>query len=94
MLHVRVRFSQNCRQCFKFKVPLAFVIVPTMLGAGVFGALAFAPQETKDMSPAEQTKRLNTFVPIKKFLLTLYLDLLAVHSVRFDADQQAHTVCG
>jgi hypothetical protein len=78
----------------KFKVPLAFVIVPTMLGAGVFGALAFAPQETKDMSPAEQTKRLNTFVPIEKFLLTLYLDLLAVHSVRFDADQQAHTVCG
>jgi hypothetical protein len=72
-------------------VPLAFVIVPTMLGAGVFGALAFAPQETKDMSSAEQTKRLNTFVPIEKFLLTLYLDLLAVH---FDADQQAHTVCG
>ena len=75
-------------------MPLAFVIVPTMLGAGVFGALAFAPQETKDMSPAEQTKRLNTFVPIEMFLLTLYLDLLAVHSVRFDADQQAHTVCG
>jgi hypothetical protein len=86
--------SGSGRQCFKFKVPLAFVIVPTMLGAGVFGALAFAPQETKDMSPAEQTKRLNTFVPIEKFLLTLYLDLLAVHSVRFDADQQAHTVCG
>mmetsp|Transcript_36191 Transcript_36191/g.75667 ORF Transcript_36191/g.75667 Transcript_36191/m.75667 type:complete len:82 (-) Transcript_36191:417-662(-) len=41
-------------------MPLAFIIVPIMLGAGVFGALTFASQETEDMSPAEQTKRLNT----------------------------------
>lgn len=40
-------------------MPLAFVIVPILLGAGVFGALAFASQETEDMSPAEQTKKLN-----------------------------------
>jgi hypothetical protein len=44
-------------------MPIAFIIVPIMLGAGVFGALTFASQETEDMSPAEQTKRLNTLVP-------------------------------
>ena len=43
-------------------MPIAFVIVPILLGAGVFGALTFASQETEDMSPAEQTKRLNTSV--------------------------------
>jgi hypothetical protein len=52
-------------------MPIAFIIVPVLLGAGVFGALTFASQETEDMSPAEQTKRLNTFVPIDTFFLTL-----------------------
>jgi hypothetical protein len=40
-------------------MPLAFIIVPVLLGTGVLGALTFASQETEDMSPAEQTKRLN-----------------------------------
>lgn len=43
-------------------MPIAFLIVPVLLGTGVFSALAFASRETEDMSPAEQTKRLNTSV--------------------------------
>ena len=46
-------------------MPIAFIIVPIMLGTGVFGALAFASRETEDMSPAEQTKRLNTSVILR-----------------------------
>eukprot|EP00293_Proteomonas_sulcata_P012690 CAMPEP_0184309142 /NCGR_PEP_ID=MMETSP1049-20130417/17399_1 /TAXON_ID=77928 /ORGANISM="Proteomonas sulcata, Strain CCMP704" /LENGTH=78 /DNA_ID=CAMNT_0026621977 /DNA_START=481 /DNA_END=717 /DNA_ORIENTATION=- len=34
-------------------------VVPLVLMGGVGGALAFASQETEDMSPSEQTKRLN-----------------------------------
>jgi len=44
------------------RMPIAFLIVPVLLGTGVFSALAFASRETEDMSPAEQTKRLNTSV--------------------------------
>mmetsp|Transcript_95971 Transcript_95971/g.140230 ORF Transcript_95971/g.140230 Transcript_95971/m.140230 type:complete len:86 (+) Transcript_95971:44-301(+) len=41
-------------------MPIALILVPMCLAGGVFGLLGFASQETEDMSPAEQTKRLNT----------------------------------
>ncbi|EKX32097.1 hypothetical protein GUITHDRAFT_121724 [Guillardia theta CCMP2712] len=41
-------------------MPIALVIIPLVLIGGVVGAIGFASQETDDMSPAEQTKRLNS----------------------------------
>eukprot|EP00960_Hanusia_phi_P030051 748357-Hanusia_phi.AAC.1 len=41
-------------------MPIALVVIPLVLIGGVVGAIGFASQETEDMSPAEQTKRLNS----------------------------------
>lgn len=40
-------------------MPIALIVVPVCLVGGVLGLLGFASQETEDMSPAEQTMRLN-----------------------------------
>eukprot|EP00286_Rhodomonas_abbreviata_P015120 CAMPEP_0181318730 /NCGR_PEP_ID=MMETSP1101-20121128/17167_1 /TAXON_ID=46948 /ORGANISM="Rhodomonas abbreviata, Strain Caron Lab Isolate" /LENGTH=79 /DNA_ID=CAMNT_0023426229 /DNA_START=52 /DNA_END=291 /DNA_ORIENTATION=+ len=40
-------------------MPIALLIIPMALLGGVVGAIGFASQETEDMSPAEQTKKLN-----------------------------------
>ena len=40
-------------------MPIALIAVPLILIGGVVGAIGFASQETEDMSPSEQTLRLN-----------------------------------
>lgn len=40
-------------------MPVALVVIPMFLAGSVLGLIGFASQETEDMSPAEQTMRLN-----------------------------------
>mmetsp|Transcript_9676 Transcript_9676/g.22702 ORF Transcript_9676/g.22702 Transcript_9676/m.22702 type:complete len:80 (-) Transcript_9676:427-666(-) len=41
-------------------MPIMLLVIPMMLVGGVVGAIGFASQETEDMSPSEQTMRLNS----------------------------------
>ena len=40
-------------------MPIMLLVVPALLVSGVVGAIGFASQETEDMSPSEQTLRMN-----------------------------------